>query len=73
MQMILYGAMGFLICSLGFLFMVTMFSMIMRRMRTPAGSTYRNLAATPVELIRNPMENFNQKPEDKKNLIKHNE
>ena len=41
--------------------------------RTPAGSTYRNLAATPVELIRNPMENFNQKPEDKEKLIKHNE
>jgi len=58
LQMILYGAMGFLICFLGFLFMAIMFSMVMRRMRatTSTGLTYRNLATQPVELARNPME-----------------
>merc|ERR1712228_1003699 len=71
LQMILYGAMGFLICSLGFLFMAIMFSMVMRRMRatTSTGLTYRNLATTPVELVRNPMEDLIKKPEDKEKLI----
>merc|ERR1712002_1369224 len=67
MQMVLYGAMGFLMCSLGFLFMATMVSMVMKRVRNGTGPIYRNLAATPVEFVRNPLEleDIARKPDDK--------
>lgn len=69
LQMVLYGAMGFLMCSLGFLFIITILSMMMKRVRAGPRPSYRNLAASPVEFVRNPMENLVKKPEDKEGLI----
>jgi len=65
MEMIMYGATGFLICALGFLFIVTIASLLIKRGR-PA---YRNLGANPMEFVRNPMENMMAKPDDKEKLI----
>jgi len=67
MEMIMYGATGFLICALGFLFIVTIASLLIKRTRgRPA---YRNLGAAPMEFVRNPMENMMAKPDDKDKLI----
>jgi len=54
-------------CSLGFLFIITILSMLMKRAR--AGASYRNLSAAPVEFVRNPMEDAVKKPADKESLI----
>merc|ERR1712168_1461931 len=67
LQMVMYGAMGFLMCSLGFLFIITILSMLMKRAR--AGASYRNLSTAPVEFVRNPMEDTIKKPADKESLI----
>jgi len=67
--MVLYGAMGFLVCSLGFLFIVTLVSFLTKRTRAGAGPNYSNLAATPVEFVRNPLDELTKKPEDKEKLI----
>jgi hypothetical protein len=67
MEMMMYGATGFLICALGFLFIVTVASLVIKRTRgRPA---YRNLGATPAEFVRNPMEKMMAKPDDKEKLI----
>jgi len=69
LEMVLNGAMGFLLCSLGFLLIITIYSLIMKRVRAGPGPSYRNLAAAPVEFVRNPTEYVVKKPEDKEGLI----
>jgi len=71
LQMVLYGAMGFLICSLAFLVMVTVISFLTKKSRDRAGAgpNYSNLAATPIEFVRNPLDELTQKPGDKEKLI----
>jgi len=66
LQMVIYGAMGFMICALGFLFIATIVSMVMKKARSRP--TYTNLATTPIE-INNPLADVLKKPEDKEKLV----
>jgi hypothetical protein len=58
--------MGFMICALGFLFIATIVSMVMKKARSRP--TYTNLATTPIE-INNPLASVLKKPEDREKLV----
>jgi len=68
MQMVLYGAMGFMVCALGFLFIATVVSMVMKKAKARSPPTYTNLATIPIE-IKNPLADVLKKPEDKEKLV----